>query len=621
MNKRKQAIRTSILLAALLLLTAVVQTVTLHAQGDDEKGKRLIITGITVDSLPAITLQTIAIDENGDAISLTPALLQAYHNGLPVTIDSVLPQEVGTLTLFLVDVPPGVSDQIPAIQNAILQYASSTHMKEQVDYVAIYQVGEKEAIELLPPDMFHNSVRNLFAAPLEPADGITALNDSSIDLLNQVASIKPQEDMIASLVIISDGTDATSRAEVTDVAELAAELSIPLYALWVDNADLGDAGKRLGQETLHDWASASRGYSFDLNDMTGLSTIWGRIGDFRNQSQVTYIADMLTGGEATIELALAEDEELFDETAVFIPDTAPILAITLPPEDRVLMLPSVEKPIKLHFNSELSWVDGEARTVEAAHLVVNNVAHPIPVDSVSEFTIEVENLVFGQNRIAVAILDANGMNSSSSEIILTVDEGNKQIPETLQPPSGFRAIGKWVLFLIVAATAVYFAWKKEVWKKMPFPKRRPRRRPNSVPLEPVETVLEQSAPEEEQSENTLPLYVQEKTPNYPPPHAVAYIEILASETENLPDEYALHGTEIKIGRSSDQADIIFENDPTVSRLHLLLLLENGRYHLYDQNSSGGTWVNDQRAPAYGVPLNNGDELHLGAVHLRYRQEE
>jgi len=118
----------------------------------------------------------------------------------------------------------------------------------------------------------------------------------------------------------------------------------------------------------------------------------------------------------------------------------------------------------------------------------------------------------------------------------------------------------------------------------------------------------------------VPLYRQEETPDYPPAHALAYIEILSSETANLPAEYALHGAEIKIGRSPTQADIIFENDPSVSRLHVLLVLENGRYRIYDQNSSGGAWVNDQRVPDYGIELMNGDEIHLGAVHLRFRQE-
>ncbi len=477
MIQQKQAMKTFILAVALLLITAVFQTATLHAQdGDGDEpnttSKKLFITGSATNSLPGIALQAYGVDENGGSIPLSPAALQAHHNGLPAAVDAVTAQEVGTLTIFLVDVPPGVADQIPAIQNAILQYASPENMKEQVDYIAIYKVGETGAIELLSPDPFHNSVRNLFADPLQPETGVTALNDSSIDLLNQVESLKPQADMVTSLVIISDGTDATSTSKVEDVSALAANLSIPLHTLWLDNADLSDASKLLGQNILHEWAMDSGGFSFELNDMTGLAAVWDRIAEFRNQSRVTYITDLLTAGEANAELALAEDGDVGDKTAVFIPSTAPILAITLPAEERTLTLPSVEKPTSLHFNSTLSWVDGETRAIEAAHLVVNGVSQPIATDSVSSFNADVENLFFGQNRVHIAILDELGTSATSPEIMLTVNEGDKAIPESMQTSGGAGAIAKWLFWLLLLAgigTAVYFAWKKELFKNISLP--------------------------------------------------------------------------------------------------------------------------------------------------------
>lgn len=618
-----RAIKIIILVVTLLFTTAV-----LHAQDDDANDalrKKLFITGSAANSLPGITLQTYATAEDGSSMPLSADMLTAHHNGLAATVDSVSSQEVGTLTIFLVDVPPGVADQIPAIQNAILQYATPGNMKEQVDYVSIYKAGETGAIELLAPDFFHNSVRNLFADPLQPETGVTALNDSSIDLLNQMESLKPKADMVASLVIISDGTDATSTNQMGDVPALAADLSIPLHTLWLDNADLSDGGKVLGQDNLHEWATNSGGFSFELNDLTGLAAIWDRIADFRNQLRVTYITELLTAGEANAELALVADGDVGDETAVFIAETAPILAITLPADERTLTLPSVEKPTSLHFNSTLSWVDGEERAIEAAHLVVNNISQPIPTDSVTSFDADVENLFYGQNRVHIAILDELGTSASSPDILLTVTEGDKAIPDSLQPSGGAGAIVTgflWLLLLAGIGTAVYFAWKKELFKNITLPNlpSRPRRgkpSPKEIIIPPAEAeeVVEDK---QEMSDETMPLYRQEETPDYPPVNAIGYIEILASETANLPSEYALHGAEIKIGRSPTQADIIFENDPSVSRLHVLLVLENGRYRLYDQNSSAGAWVNDQRVPAYGLELMSGDEIHLGAVHLRFR---
>jgi pSer/pThr/pTyr-binding forkhead associated (FHA) protein len=41
------------------------------------------------------------------------------------------------------------------------------------------------------------------------------------------------------------------------------------------------------------------------------------------------------------------------------------------------------------------------------------------------------------------------------------------------------------------------------------------------------------------------------------------------------------------------------------------------FHIYDENSTSGTWVNDQQVIDYGLQLLDGDELYLGKVTLRF----
>jgi predicted component of type VI protein secretion system len=82
---------------------------------------------------------------------------------------------------------------------------------------------------------------------------------------------------------------------------------------------------------------------------------------------------------------------------------------------------------------------------------------------------------------------------------------------------------------------------------------------------------------------------------------------------------ALTTSVVRLGRSPAQADIAFENDITVSRLHATLHLEGVHYRIFDEHSTSGTWVNEQQVPEYGIQLMDGDEIHLGAVHLRYRE--
>jgi hypothetical protein len=49
------------------------------------------------------------------------------------------------------------------------------------------------------------------------------------------------------------------------------------------------------------------------------------------------------------------------------------------------------------------------------------------------------------------------------------------------------------------------------------------------------------------------------------------------------------------------------------------MLEGNHYRIFDEGSTSGTWVNEKAVPEYGVQLVDGDEVHLGAVLLRFRQ--
>jgi pSer/pThr/pTyr-binding forkhead associated (FHA) protein len=102
------------------------------------------------------------------------------------------------------------------------------------------------------------------------------------------------------------------------------------------------------------------------------------------------------------------------------------------------------------------------------------------------------------------------------------------------------------------------------------------------------------------------------------PSGSPYLEVVTSVTR-MPPAISLSAVEHRIGRSSLQSDIVFENDITVSRLHASIVLEGTDYRIYDEGSSSGTWVNNQQVPEYGHQLQDGDEIRLGDTWLRYRR--
>jgi hypothetical protein len=103
-----------------------------------------------------------------------------------------------------------------------------------------------------------------------------------------------------------------------------------------------------------------------------------------------------------------------------------------------------------------------------------------------------------------------------------------------------------------------------------------------------------------------------------PRPGVIYLEIVHSVTR-MPSEVELTAVEHRLGRSPVQADIVFENDITISRLHATIVQEGSDYRIYDEGSTSGTIVNGQPVPDYGYQLLDGDEVILGDAMFRYRR--
>jgi Tfp pilus assembly protein PilF len=71
--------------------------------------------------------------------------------------------------------------------------------------------------------------------------------------------------------------------------------------------------------------------------------------------------------------------------------------------------------------------------------------------------------------------------------------------------------------------------------------------------------------------------------------------------------------EVRIGRGTDQ-DIVLA-DIAVSRRHVTIQLENGRYRLRDLGSGNGTLLNGERVDS--VLLSDGDQIEIGNTLLRF----
>ena len=97
------------------------------------------------------------------------------------------------------------------------------------------------------------------------------------------------------------------------------------------------------------------------------------------------------------------------------------------------------------------------------------------------------------------------------------------------------------------------------------------------------------------------------------PTATLNAFLIVDGTQVLP----LEDTTVNIGRRSDNQLVI--DDRRVSRVHAQLRMIKGRYIIFDLDSRGGTFVNEQRVQQ--CILFPGDVISLAGVPLVFGQEE
>lgn len=601
-------LRAVLVLASFIPLLALV--FTLGSALAQTSGGHLVITDSDASSVPAITLQAHGVAADGTPLDLSTQSLVVTHGGEIINeVNVVRAVDVGTFTIFLLDVTGGVAEQIPTLQEAILRYASSAYMREGTDYISMYRVGAANAQQALEPMQFYNGVRNYFASPLQPEEGATALYDSAVGLLNEMATLSPNPAAAPALVIVSDGTDAVStQFEAGDIANRARELGFPVHTIWLQNPDL-TVGQEAGRNYLAEVAANTGGTAARLDEPQTTDAIFERLTLLGRHYLVQYTVPNPQPGSHTVFLSLEDTPSIQAETTVTIEAATPVVNLNVPQESRTLTLPDLGEPVSLGFSAEVSWLDEVERSIQQAQLQVNGQpVADVPPANLDRFTAEIPNLTFGSNNVQLVVLDEQGLRGASPIIVLEVIEGEAQIPAELQPSSAFitsmlpLCLGV-LLLLAILGLGGFFAYRSG---RLRLPQRAPRR---SAP------VTSEGVPPAQAGQPVT--QYDDGVPGAAAFGRIAYLEVISAETP-LASPIAINQEETRLGRSPNLSDIALTQDLTVSRLHATITWDGQIYRLYDEESTSGTWVNDQQVPDYGTQLIDGDEIFLGKVHLRFR---
>lgn len=86
--------------------------------------------------------------------------------------------------------------------------------------------------------------------------------------------------------------------------------------------------------------------------------------------------------------------------------------------------------------------------------------------------------------------------------------------------------------------------------------------------------------------------------------------------DNMGVDFKLYEGRNMIGRDNDCAVCI--QDQSVTAKHALILYRAGKYTITDQQSSNGTFVNDQDIDLEPYPLKDGDNIKVGQTVFKFR---
>ncbi len=605
-----------------------------HAWGQDSEPSRLELTGIDTSTLPIISLRLIGVQSNGQRIDTSQTPLEIQHGAETIPQEqfiSIEEESVGSLTLVLLDTPAGVAGELGAIQEAVQIFAGSeesSFMTERQDTFGIYAVDFSDPKVLLEPTFFRNSLINWLAEEPPVQEGATALYDSLDSMLGQAEGLKPRPEIVASIVVFTDGTDTVStRTDEVSVIQKAVDLGIPVHTVHLNNSLIFNPDE--GQRFLQNLSDRTGGYYTELNQ-EGINQLWGTVSSLGRQIVVRYRPAEPVPGNVPIAARMRDFPNVEAFTSAQFPADQLKVEFGLEEYFQTAVVPDLTQPLDISIPVEVSWLDGRERAISTAQVLRNGefIAElPVGDDGLATADVSLTGLAYGPNEIILAVMDENGNRGNSSPLTLNVAPGdNVVVPEPIQAGGSFSFGRSWLfgliaLFVLLAIAAYWILFSGAGGKQIKLadlfssafsPK--PRRRSRSQEFrQSDEFNLGSAGPGTSFGDETA-VSVQSTTSsdsNY-------WLDVIDSDSTD-PISLPLIGLEQRLGRSPSKADLSFEKEQTVSRIHATFAREANSYRLYDEQSTAGTFVNGVPLPDYGQMLVDGDEIQMGALVLRFRR--
>ena len=570
-----------------------------------------------LSNFPEVTVNVLSSDGSGAPLpesDLTRLTLR--ENGVPIAETQVQFVPVGVDIIFVLDADRSLDiidegrsvTRLATVQETLERYASRFMNPSGFDRISLLvpdvagETGTFLVQDTGSPDALVSAMQAY--APELPAD--VPINAMMQQAIAHAAEIK-EDGRYQAILLLSEARRLPQFLDFQTLVAEAQAIELPLFTAILGaqaSFDEVDAAAALYQPTRAFYVHVPRPEEADP-----LFLIWQRQG---NQAQIRYQSLLRQSGRFPITVNIGT---ITGSTELVLEIVPPQIELTLPstavqrhgstPDTPLVELEPATLPIPL----QLTWLDNLPREITAVSFFVDGQLQPqasLPQpDELGILTLNwnVQSVDTGAYRLRAELTDVLGYTAETETIVVTLTavrpDPPTPTPAPTATPSPIERVTEvtstvsrddWLLILVglglLGLILVLIRW----WRRRP-PKLTPRPRP-------VRPVSNDDEPEDEVDESLVAsLHLVEDAPG--------------NRTDIIIDQ-----DNMAIGRDHEVAQIVFGHS-SVARLHARIRRRYGRYHLYDEGSASGTFLNHDRLGLSPRQLKDGDEIRLGHVLLRF----